>query len=227
MSRSRTLHLMERRRTLFSRKISARPSVRENSASWLMGMRSPLGALTASLAQPGHRLAGLADLHHEVEAPLLLEDLRHRPPLGRGLDGVLDVLDIDAVARGRPPVDGDLELRLPDEMIEVEIGHPADVLDRCADLPGDAVHDEDIRTVELDGELALHPRERFIHVVLDGLGEVGAHAGNIREGRRHVLDQLLLVPAVSRPLLSRLEAHVEFGVVGGLGVGTVVGSAEL
>ena len=49
MSRSRTLHLTDSLRTLFSRKISAKPSVRTNSASWLKGMRSPLGALTMTL----------------------------------------------------------------------------------------------------------------------------------------------------------------------------------
>ena len=48
MSRSRTLHLMASRRALASRSISARPSVWMNSASWVTGMRSPLGALTVS-----------------------------------------------------------------------------------------------------------------------------------------------------------------------------------
>ena len=49
MSRSRTLHLIASRRTLPSRRISATPSVSRNSANWLRGMRSPLGALIARL----------------------------------------------------------------------------------------------------------------------------------------------------------------------------------
>jgi len=58
MSRSRTLHLIATRRTLPSRQISARPSVRTNSASWLSGIRSPLGALivtarSAAIGSPG------------------------------------------------------------------------------------------------------------------------------------------------------------------------------
>ena len=52
MSRSRTLHLTTTRRALPSLTISASPSVLMNSASWVTGTRSPLGALTVRLRRP-------------------------------------------------------------------------------------------------------------------------------------------------------------------------------
>src|SRR5439155_5910938 len=65
-------------------------------------------------------------LDGEREAALTLEDLGDGPAFGRRLDRVLDVLYEDAVARRRLPVHDDLELRLADEMVVVEIDDTAD-----------------------------------------------------------------------------------------------------
>ena len=110
-------------------------------------------------------------------------------------------------------------------MVIVEVGDAANVPERVGDLPGHAVHHEDVRPIELDGQLTLHAGKRLVDVVLDGLGEVGGDAGNVSERGGHGRDQPLLVRIC--PLLARLEPDVELRVVGRLGIGAVVRGAEL
>src|SRR5207244_7909243 len=119
----------------------------------------PAGGAHHDVAEPRGRLAGLADLHHEVEAALLLEDLGDGPALGGRLDRVLDVLDIDAVAGGRGAVDDELELGLARAVVIVEVGDATNVPERVGYLPGHAVHHEGVRSIDLDGKLTLHARE--------------------------------------------------------------------
>src|SRR5882672_10582690 len=171
------------------------------------------------------RFAAPGEPHREVEAALALEDLADDAPARGPLDRILNVLDVDAVARGGPAVDDDLQLRLADEMVVIEVRHTADVAKHVGDLSGDAFELEDISPVELDGQLALHAGERLVDVVLDRLREVRGDPRDGLDAPRHRLDQLVLV--VDAPLVARFEPDVELGGVGAVDVGAVVRRAEL
>src|SRR5882762_917235 len=175
--------------------------------------------------QHHQRFAAPGEPHREVEAALALEDLADDAPARGRLDCILNVLNVDAVARGGPAVDDDLQLRLADEMGVIEVRHAADAAKHVGDLSGDAFELEDISPVELDGQLALHAGERLVDVVLDGLREVGGDPGDVLDAPRHRLDQPVLV--VDAPVAARSEPDVELGGVGAVDVGAVVRRAEL
>src|SRR5215831_1686851 len=168
----------------------------------------------------GEHVAVVGELDHEVEVALPLEDLADRATLGRRLDGILDVLHVDAVAGGRRAVYHDLELRLPHELVIVQIRYPADGGEDGGDLLRLLLQHEEIGTEELDAELALHSGQRLVHVVLDRLGEVCGDAGQVGQGRAHGLDELVLL--VESPLLARLQPDVELVVVCAVGIGAVI-----
>src|SRR5438105_5000930 len=155
MSRSRTLHYGDAALAAFALDLT--------QALRLLELRE-LRHRNAFTARRAHRqmlehhqrFAAPGEPHREVEAALALEDLTDDAATRGRLDRILNVLDVDAVARGGPAVDDDLQLRLADEVVVIEVRHPADVAKHVGDLPGDAFELEDISPVELDGQLALH-----------------------------------------------------------------------
>ena len=167
----------------------------------------------------------MGELHHDAEAALALEDLRDVPAFGGRLDRVLDVLDVDAVAGGGLAIDHDLELGLSDQVIVVEVGDASHIGQDVGDLAGLGLEHEDVGSIELDGQLALHAGQRLVDVVLDGLGEVGRDPFQIGERRGHRVDELPLV--VEAPLTPRPQSDVELAGVGAIGIGAVIGRAEL
>src|SRR5213083_250507 len=188
MSRSRTLHLTATRRWLPSRLISATPSAWMNSASCTTGMRSPLGALmtrrrrSASKSPSERRRTARSNRRSPSKTSV-------RTPLRRRLDGVLNVLNVDAVPCGGGAVDHDLELGLTDEVVVIEVGDAADRAQELDELAGFGIEHEAVRAVELDGELALHAGQRFVDVVLDRLREVRRLPRDVGERRVHRLRQ--------------------------------------
>src|SRR5207245_1094185 len=137
------------------------------------------GRADGEAAQRRERLATLGELHDRAEAPLAFEDVRDRAAARGRLDGVLDVLDVDRIPRRRLAVDDDLQLRLADEVIVVEIRDAADTGEHAGDLAGLRLQREDVEAVELDGQLTLHAGQRFVDVVLDRLREVHRDAGDV------------------------------------------------
>src|SRR5207245_8373627 len=115
------------------------------------------GRADGEVPETGDRVAVLDQPHRDVEAPLTLVELGDHPALGRGLDHVLDVLDVDAVAGGRGAVHNDLQLRKAGQMVPVEIGYTRHVAQHLHDLPRRGVHHEDVGPVEFDGQPALYP----------------------------------------------------------------------
>src|SRR5262249_32152056 len=167
------------------------------------------GRTDRQIGQAGEWITALSELHDDGEAPFSLEELRDRPPLGRRFDGVLHVLDVDAVAGGRLSVDDDLELRLTYETIVVEVGHASHAVEHARDLASLRLQHEDVGAEDLDGELAFHAGQRLVHVVFDRLGEVRRDALDVADGGSHRIDELLLVAVA--PLLTWLEPDVELG----------------
>ena len=136
------------------------------------------GRADRELLQGRERIVGARQPDGEIEPALAFEDLRHHPALRRRFDGILNVLDVDAVAGARPAIDDDLQLRHAHEVIVVEIRHAVDGPDHVHELARFHVHHEVVGPVELDGELALDAGHRFVDVVLDGLREVEVDAGD-------------------------------------------------
>ena len=94
-------------------------------------MRAPLGLGTSRLAsRSGTALRRAAvtigELDHQRKAALALEDVGHALARGRRLDRVLHVGHRDAVPVRLLAIDGDAQLRLPGQMIVIEIVHAAD-----------------------------------------------------------------------------------------------------
>src|SRR5262245_17420393 len=74
------------------------------------------GSADREPAKVGHEVALRAQPYGQAEPTFAFEHLRHHAALGGGLDRILDVLDVDAVTRGRGAVHDDLELGLSDEV---------------------------------------------------------------------------------------------------------------
>ncbi len=127
----------------------------------------------------GAVLGQIAD--DDVVARFLVEDLRDGAAADRGLDGVLNVGDVDAVAGGGFAVDGVVEIGLADDAEEAEVLHAADVAHDADDLVALFFEGLEVVAVELDGELAFDAGDGLFDVVGDGLGEAPEDAGGFVE----------------------------------------------
>ena len=126
---------------------------------------------------------------HQVEAPLALQHLGERVAAHGGLNGVLHVGHIDAVTRGRVAVHGEFRLGWPITRNMPRSSTPLMLRITLTISSPLASSGPQIVAVDLDGQLALHAADRFLHVVGDGLREVPEHARNFLHLAVHGGDQ--------------------------------------
>src|SRR5262249_51339267 len=107
--------------------------------------------------------------HHQVVASFAVEHLAEHRAADGGLHGVLDVADVDLVARGLPTVDHQVEIRLADDAQQAEVLDAFDLAHRGDDRVAHAFESVKVIAVDLDGELAFDPADGFLHVVGDRL----------------------------------------------------------
>src|SRR4029077_18916654 len=163
--------------------------------------------------------------HSQVEPALSFKNLGDDMAPRSRLDGVLDVLDVDTVAGRGASIHGDQELWLTDKAIVVKVVNTADMAEDSGDLLRFGFKHKQIRSIEFNGQLAFHARQRLIDVVLDRLGEVCGDARNGRQRRVHGLDQFFFV--LDPPLVAGFKADVEFGVVWAVWIGTIIWGSVL
>ncbi len=115
----------------------------------------------------------------------------------------------------------------PSELSTARSVIPGTVGHHRVDLVGGCFQCLQIVAVQLDGIFALDAGCGLFDVVLDILGEVEIHAGELLLQRiGHVVGQLFLVHA-GGPGIERLQRHEEFGIEKAGRIGAVVGPAML
>jgi hypothetical protein len=122
-----------------------------------------------------------------------LQNLTHRFAADRGLDGILNVGDIDSVARGLLAVNGNVQVGLSQDSKQAEIlntGDPAHDIDNLFAL---SFEDSQIITIQLDGKLAFYTADRFFHVVGDRLRKISQGSRHLAEFAVHCRNELVLV----------------------------------
>src|SRR5262249_2078707 len=144
----------------------------------------------------------------------------------RRLDDLLRGTDADPFTRERPAVEPDLELRNAGVAVEIEIDDTAYPLQSFDSVLERRAHLLEVRAEDLEHHLAANTAHALLDIVLDGLGEIEADAGDLGDRRAHGFDEALFVPALA-PLRPRLEAHEGLAHVHALVVGPVFGSPFL
>ncbi len=139
--------------------------------------------------------------------------------LGRGnrapqrrLDRRVDVAGIEAIARRLFTIHRDVEIRLPEDVKDPEIGHAPDLLHFMFDLLGDPLLNCQIWTDDLDRICALDAGQRLLDVVLNVLREIKGRAGHrVGEFLLKLLGQFVLGQPCG-PFVKRLERNEQFDV---------------
>ena len=153
--------------------------------------------------------------------------MRGHRPAHRRLDDRVHVAGIEAVARRLGAIHLDIQVRLPQDREDAQVGDAADLAHLIPDLRGQLLQHFEIGTDDLDRIGAFDPRDRLLDVVLDVLGEVEDDSRQLAlELRLNLLGQFLLGQALG-PLVVRLERHEQFDVRERRGVAAVVGPAML
>ncbi len=107
--------------------------------------------------------------HHHVVDCLSLQDLADRITADGGLDGILYIGHIDAVARSRQTVNGEIDIRLARIALKPQIRDPVNFAHNIFDLFALFLENVQVRPVKLGSQSAFRAGKRFIHVVLNGL----------------------------------------------------------
>ncbi len=129
------------------------------------------------------------------------------------MDGVLDIRDIDLIARGGLAIHGQVEVWLPDHAEEPEVLDAANSAHDADDLGTFGFECAQVLAIQLDGELAFDTADGLLHVVGDRLREVPQHPGNPFELGIHRGDQALLLLVKHRPpCLLGFQVHEVFGI---------------
>ncbi len=174
----------------------------------------------------GVAAAGLGVADGEVEAAVALDDLGDGGSADGGLDGGVDVVGEDAVARGFGAIDLDDERGLAADFEDADVGDAGDGGDGLLDFVGERGEGVEVVAEEFDGVFAFDAGHGFFDVVLNVLREVEVHAGILGEAVVHLLDELGL-GEVGSPLRGGFKGDGDFDVVEGAYVGAVVGASHL
>ena len=165
--------------------------------------------------------------HRDVELTIGFQERGGHCPSQRRLHDRVHVAHIHAVARRFFAIDPDVEIRLPQDPEDAEVGDPPDLGHLPHRLLGEAFQDREIGADDLDGVGAFDPGQPFLDVVLDVLREVESDPDEfVRELLLQFFNQLFLCPS-GRPLLERLERHEELCVEEARGVAAVIRASVL
>ena len=100
----------------------------------------------------------LREADHDGDPPLPLDDARGLGARERGLDRLVDVGDVDAVARHRRAIQGDLDLLHAGDLLDPGVVGAADAAEDRRRLVGEPLEQGDVVAVDLHGEIALDAR---------------------------------------------------------------------
>ena len=116
--------------------------------------------------------------HHQIVTLLALQDLAHRLAADRGLDGVLHVGNVQAVARGLLAITSNSKVGLANDAEQAD-DRPRLLSARIIPAISSPLASRVLQVVaiDLDGKLAFDAAHRFLHVVGDGLREVPSAPG--------------------------------------------------
>src|SRR4030095_2123214 len=130
---------------------------------------------------------------NEVVALFAVEYLRESIATDRRLDGILNIGNIDAVARGALAIDRKVQVGLPNHAEDAKIFHAADGFHHADNLITLGFERFQVVAIDLDGQRAFDAADRFFQVVRDGLREVPEYAGNFFQFAIHRGDEPFFV----------------------------------
>ncbi len=204
---------------------SARPIAEQHVVSNPDWNALAAGSADREVAQICQWITILRKAHRQVKPSFTLKNFRDDSPSGCRFDAILHVLNVDSIAGGCVAIHRELQLRLTDEMIIVEVCHPANSAQDGCDLFGLGFQHKKIRAIELNGELTFDAGKRLIDVVLDRLREVCRDAANAREPIVHGFSEFLLI--LDFPFVAGLESDEKLGVVRTVRVCPIIRRSQL
>ena len=148
--------------------------------------------------------------------------LRRRLAAQADFNFILDVADVQAVARGAVAVNGDDGLRHFARAVNERALHAGHVRDAAQDLGHLRAQNFRVFAKNFDDDLTVNLRNAFQHVVADGLGETRFHARQRVEGLVHRHENLRFRHA-GTPFGRRFQVHETLGHVDRFGVSAVFG----
>ena len=116
--------------------------------------------------------------HGDIEPAFPFKNGAHPTATDGQLDHLLDVADIETVARQQAAVDGHPELGLIGFLLDRRVRRTRDRPDHLEHLGGKATQDHEIRTGENHGEIRRGARRDLRRRIDDGLRDVEGRAGN-------------------------------------------------
>ena len=144
------------------------------------------------------------------------------------MNGVLNIRDVDLIARGLFAVHLEVDIRLAESAKDPEILDSLHLPHRVHDLIGLFLENLQIVAVDFRGQFALHAADRFFHVVFNGLGKSPRYAGNFFEFAIHGGNHFIFVLVKCwPPLFLGLQIHEVLGIEKTCGVRAVVGTPNL
>src|SRR5271166_3828853 len=146
----------------------------------------------------------------------------------RGLNCILDVGDIDRVARSLIAVHGEVEVGLADNPKHSQVLHALNILHDGDDLVRLGFERFQVVSINLDCQFALDTAHRFFHVVRNRLREVPGDSGNFFQLAAHRRDQPLFVLTEDRaPLCLGQQINEVFGIEKACGVSAIIWTSYL
>src|SRR6202790_3731938 len=100
-------------------------------------------------------------------------------PSCRGLDGVLNIRNVDLIPRSLFAVHFKVNVRLTERAQYAEILDPFRVTHDVHNLVGLLLKDIQIVAIDFRGELAFYTADCFLHIVFDGLGKTPADTWDV------------------------------------------------
>ena len=166
--------------------------------------------------------------HHQVVALFALQNLADGAAADGGLNGVLDIGDIDLKASRLLAVHHQVQIGLAEDTKESQVFDALNSAHDIHHLVGLVFEQLQIVAIKFHGQLAFHAAHGLLHVVGDRLREIPDHARQLLEFAIHGADQFLFVLVKNRtPVLLLLQMNEVFGIEKAGGVGAVVGTAHL
>ena len=165
---------------------------------------------------------------YQVVALVALQHLADSISAYRGLNGVLNIGDVNSVTTCLIAVYGEVQIGLANDAKETQILDARDFAHDVDDLLALLLKQLEVRSEYLDCQFALHAANRLLHVVGNRLREVPKCTRNLLNFAIHGADQFLFVLAEHRPpLLLRLQVYEVFGVRKQGRIRSVVRTADL
>ncbi len=157
-----------------------------------------------------------------------MQHLRQSGPSDGGLNGILNVCDVDLIARSLLAVHLDIEVRLAQNSKDSKVLDSVDLAHGIDDLIGHGLEKFEVITVNLHGEFAFDSADRFLHVVGDRLRKTPDDARNFVQFALHRGDHSFLVFVKHRPpLFLGFQVHEVLGIEKTRGIRSVIRASYL